>query len=60
MNIALKTLTNNLSATRMGDLVIVVIYLMNIIELCDQHAMIGVKVNNEELVPIAFSGFSSS
>jgi hypothetical protein len=33
-------------------------YLMKIIELRDQLVSIGVKVEDEELVPIALNGFS--
>jgi hypothetical protein len=53
-------LRNKLSAICMSDTDIVASYLMKITELRDQLAAIGVKVEDEELVPIALNGFSTS
>jgi hypothetical protein len=61
VNISRKMhLRNKLFAICMSDIDFVASYLMKIIELRDQLAAIGVKVEDEELVPIALNGFSPS
>jgi len=52
-------LKNKLTATHMSDTDTVASYLIKIIELRDQCAAIGMKVEDEELVPIALNGFST-
>jgi hypothetical protein len=52
-------LKNKLTTTHMSDTDMVASYLMKITELRDQLVAIGMKVMDEELVPIALNGFSS-
>jgi hypothetical protein len=59
VNISRKMIMKNkLYRVQMSDSNIMTSYLLKIIELIDQLFTIGVKIINEELVPIASNGFS--
>jgi hypothetical protein len=60
VNISHEMLKNKLTTTDMSNTNTKASYLIKINELRDQLVSIKMKVGDEELVPIALNGFSSS